>query len=465
MSAIAEITRVFWHGMNLHLWQTTVALAVVLVLARLLRNAPAKLHSCLWSAGLLKFFLPLPLLAPLTGWLLGQLGRAESVAEVAAVQTAWQVAWIVAEPWSHGSEAVVEPAGTSGTYYLVLTLMWLTVSLVLGCFWWSRSRRRENLVPSGAVGPGLRSKLAATAEHVGLPPERIFLTDSQVMPCVLGLRHATLVLPRRAAEQLNFEELHAIFAHETAHMRRRDVVRAAFQRAAVLLFFFYPPLWLVLRRLNRSAELACDELVLDSGLPAETYAAALAKTLRLGLFPQHLPALSGGGSSFVSERLERICQPGRSIGMFRHKIAVLVGFLTIATLSLLPIADLELAAADSQEPPSGSEAVHLALASPQDPVRVGEGEAVEEPEVTHKVEPAYPDEAKRNRLQGAVVVEVLVNEEGLVQEAKVVKSVDDAPMLSDSALEAIRQWEFKPTLVDGTAVKVLFTITVRYRLQ
>ncbi len=465
MSTTVGLMQAFWHGMILHLWQTTLALAIVLVLARLLRNAPAKLHSRLWSAGLLKFFLPLPLLAPLTGWLLGQFGQAESIAEVAAVRTAWQAVWIVAEPWSKSSEAVVEPAGTSGTSYLVLTLLWLTVSLALGYFWWSRSHRRGDLVPAGAVGPVLRAKVAATAEHVGLPPDRVFLTDSQVMPCVLGLRHATLVLPRRAAEQLSLAELRSIFAHETAHMRRWDVVRAVIQRAAVLIFFFYPPLWLVLRRLNQSAELACDELVLESGLAAETYAAALAKTLRLGLFPHHLPALSGGGSSFVSERLERIRQPGRTIGMFRHKIAVLVGFVVIAILSLLPIADLDLATAEIPPSLTGPESISPASTGPQAPVRVGEGEGMEKPEATHEVDPAYPDEARRAGLQGVVVVEVTINEEGLVQDARVIESVDDAPMLSESALEAIRQWKFEPTMVDGTAVKVLFSITVRYRLQ
>jgi TonB family protein len=463
VSTIVGLMQAFWHGMTLHLWQTTLALAVVVLLARLLRNAPAKLHSCLWSAGLLKFFLPLPLLAPLTGWLLGQFGRAEAIAEVDAVRTAWQAAWIVAEPWSQSHAVVIAPTGTRGASYLVLTILWLIASVALGLVWWSRSRRRGDLLPAGVVGAELRSKVAATAEQVGLPPERVFLTDSQVMPCVMGLRRAKLVLPRRAAEQLNLSELRAIFAHETAHMRRWDVARAVLQRAAVLIFFFYPPLWLVLRRLNRSAELACDELVLDSEIPAETYAAALAKTLRLGLFPHHLPALSGGGPSFVSERLERICQPGRNIGMFRHKIALVAGFLAIATLSVLPLADPDLAVADMPMPLAAPESLAPTLSAAQDPIRIHEG--MEEPEVTHKVDPAYPDEAKRAGLQGEVMVEVIIDENGLVQEAKVVEAIEDAPMLSEAALVAIRQWEFAPTMVDGAAAKVLFTITVRFRLH
>jgi TonB family protein len=311
----------------------------------------------------------------------------------------------------------------------------------------------------------LLSKVAETAEQVGFPPERVLLTDSQVMPCVVGLRRATLVLPRRAAEQLKLSELRSIFAHEAAHMRRWDVARTVLQRVAVLIFFFYPLLWLVLRQLNRSAELACDELVLDSEIPAETYAAALAKTLRLGLFPHHLPALGGGGSSFVSERLERIRQPGRTIGMLRHKIAVVAGFFTIAALSVLPLAKVDVATANTPVSPAGTESITPAPSAAQDPVRISEREEVQEPEVIHKVDPAYPDEARRAGLQGEVVVEVIIDEEGLVEEAKVVAAVEDAPVLGKAAVDAIRQWKFTPAEIDGAAVKVISTISVRFRLQ
>ncbi len=151
--------------------------------------------------------------------------------------------------------------------------------------------------------------------------------------------------------------------------------------------------------------------------------------------------------------------------MFRHKIAVAAGFFAIATLSVLPLADLDLAAAETPVSPAGPESVAPAFSAAQDPVRVRDVEGMEKPEVTHKVDPAYPDEARRAGLQGAVVLEVIVDQQGLVEEAKVVEAIEDAPMLSDEAIDAIRQWEFTPTKVDGAAVKVLFSITVRFRLH
>jgi hypothetical protein len=102
LTTFVELAQAFWHGMALHLWQTTLALSMAFALVGLLRSTPAGLHSRLWTAGLLKLFLPLPLLAPLTRWVVGQLDRAEVIVEVDAVRTAWQTIWFMAEPWPQG---------------------------------------------------------------------------------------------------------------------------------------------------------------------------------------------------------------------------------------------------------------------------------------------------------------------------------------------------------------------------
>ena len=48
----------FWHGMIVHLWQTTIVLALILVIERMLRGAPSRVSHALWSVGLAKIFLP-----------------------------------------------------------------------------------------------------------------------------------------------------------------------------------------------------------------------------------------------------------------------------------------------------------------------------------------------------------------------------------------------------------------------
>jgi protein TonB len=78
------------------------------------------------------------------------------------------------------------------------------------------------------------------------------------------------------------------------------------------------------------------------------------------------------------------------------------------------------------------------------------------------VDPVYPDLARRAGVRGVVRIECLVDREGRVAEARVVRGV---PLLDAAALEAVRQWRYRPTLLNGVAVPVLMTVTVRFELR
>jgi TonB family protein len=72
---------------------------------------------------------------------------------------------------------------------------------------------------------------------------------------------------------------------------------------------------------------------------------------------------------------------------------------------------------------------------------------------------AYPPDALAAGVDGTVVAEILVNEAGIVSDARVLKSV---PPLDDAALKAVREWRYDPTIVDGKAVPVRMTVTVSF---
>ena len=72
---------------------------------------------------------------------------------------------------------------------------------------------------------------------------------------------------------------------------------------------------------------------------------------------------------------------------------------------------------------------------------------------------AYPADALAAGIDGAVVAEILVNEAGIVSDARVLKSI---PPLDDAALKAVREWRYDPTIVDGKAVPVKMTVTVSF---
>jgi TonB family protein len=94
------------------------------------------------------------------------------------------------------------------------------------------------------------------------------------------------------------------------------------------------------------------------------------------------------------------------------------------------------------------------------PYRVG-GD-VKAPVVVSRVEPVYPEEAKKARISGIVILEVLVSAEGRITQTKLLKPL---PYGLDAAAEAaVMQWTFRPGTLNGVPVEVLFNLIVNLRV-
>jgi TonB family protein len=91
------------------------------------------------------------------------------------------------------------------------------------------------------------------------------------------------------------------------------------------------------------------------------------------------------------------------------------------------------------------------------------GDSVERPKIIKKVNPIYPEEAKKNLVQGVVVLEVITDEQGNVAEAKVVKS--DSSLLNQASVDAVKQWKYEPMMSKGKPVRLSFQVTLTYRLR
>ena len=91
-------------------------------------------------------------------------------------------------------------------------------------------------------------------------------------------------------------------------------------------------------------------------------------------------------------------------------------------------------------------------------VRVGG--AVRNPVKIKNVAPEYPAVAKSARVGGTVQVELTVDPEGKVADARVVKSV---PLLDQAALDAVKQWEYTPTRIKGVAAPVILNVAIDFR--
>ncbi len=98
---------------------------------------------------------------------------------------------------------------------------------------------------------------------------------------------------------------------------------------------------------------------------------------------------------------------------------------------------------------------------PEGPILVG-GD-VKPPERVYSPQPAYTEIARRARVQGVVIVQAIIDKQGNVTNVKVLKGL---PMgLEEAAVDAIKQWKFKPATLNGKPVTVYYNLTVNFKLQ
>lgn len=97
-------------------------------------------------------------------------------------------------------------------------------------------------------------------------------------------------------------------------------------------------------------------------------------------------------------------------------------------------------------------------------VRWEEGSGLTEPRAVEKAPPSYPEEAQKERVQGAVVLEATIATDGRVSETAVVEDPD--ARLTAAAREAVAKWRFEPARdAKGNPVAVRYRVTVAFKLQ
>ncbi len=85
------------------------------------------------------------------------------------------------------------------------------------------------------------------------------------------------------------------------------------------------------------------------------------------------------------------------------------------------------------------------------------------PKLIKKVDPVYPPEARQAGIEGTVILEATIDIQGKVTNIKVLKGEND--LLNKAGIEALRQWEYEPAIVDGKPLQFVITITMRFALN
>jgi protein TonB len=97
---------------------------------------------------------------------------------------------------------------------------------------------------------------------------------------------------------------------------------------------------------------------------------------------------------------------------------------------------------------------------PTGPIRVGGN--VQAARIVNRVQPVYPPLARQTRISGTVRLHAIISKDGTIQQLEVISG---HPLLQQAALDAVRQWRYQPTLLNGEPVEVDTTIDVIFSLN
>jgi protein TonB len=86
---------------------------------------------------------------------------------------------------------------------------------------------------------------------------------------------------------------------------------------------------------------------------------------------------------------------------------------------------------------------------------------VAEGSLLYRVEPEYPEEARRQQIQGSVVLDVRIDRDGAIQE---VKLLSGQPLLAEAAIAAVKQWRLKPRTLQGHPVEMQTRVILNFRM-
>ncbi len=219
-------------------------------------------------------------------------------------------------------------------YLLGVTLASLRPLLGL---WGIAHLRRTCVDVPDAPALGVLADCAAALKLKRLP--RLCRADVPV-PMTWGWRRPVVLLPLGSGDWPE-GRLHSVLLHEMAHVKRRDWLSHRLADLACALYWFHPLVWLTARRLRAESEIACDDLVLASGIPAPDYARHLldiAQALPPTSRPPQSAAIAMAQTSRIKGRITMILdktQSRRAVTRRALLIALIPSAAALLTLAAL----------------------------------------------------------------------------------------------------------------------------------
>jgi TonB family protein len=257
-------------------------------------------------------------------------------------------------------------------------------------------------------------------------------------PLTWGILKPAIILPAYMREWTG-EPLDMVMRHEQAHIERHDWFWQTLTRVVAAAFWFHPLVWIADAALRREAETAADNRVLAEGTAAVDYAQQLLSVARCIQAPTPAAAVAMVRKPKLETRVRQILDAKRNRS--RAGISARIAIALIAAALLIPL---------------------TAIGQDDKVYKIGEP-GLTPPSVISKTEPQYTPEAKDQKVQGTVVMRMVIDRDGIAQDIAVVQSLDEG--LDQSAVDAVSHWHFAPAKKDGKPVRVFATIEVNFRLN
>jgi len=147
---------------------------------------------------------------------------------------------------------------------------------------------------------------------------------------------------------------------------------------------------------------------------------------------------------------------------------------SVNTAQLNPVVPASNAGTDPNAQPAQVKPIETEQPQPEpEPEKpaVIEGQVVDltpdvvKPELVNRVNPSYPRLAQQKKVEGTVIISILVSENGDVSDARVLREAGGSSGLNEAALSAVRKWKFRPGVKEGKRVKVWMTYPIVFKLQ
>ena len=422
------------------LWEVPLVFAAAWVAARIVRRTGAQMEHRVWVCALvLQALLPacrLRLSDPLREiWSLVWRGAGR---DAAAGET--HVGISTGAAYAHGVLRLPPTALLSVAVVYGCSLLYFAIRLSWGL--WKTGimqRQAEHVMLAGAA----EQTWERYCKVFGIDGTHVAQSPMISGPVTVGVWRRVLLLPPKFLEQISEGDMEAVMAHECAHMRRRDYLKNMLYNLLSLPVKYHPALWFTYSRMAESREMVCDAMAAEAVVGRERYARSL---LRLAsMVANRTPARTLHAIGiFDANTFERRVM---KLTSRRVEIAGTRRIAIVAACVMVGVATCASALALRMEVRSGAAAQPVNNANKTD----GPDE-ITYPVLVYQTQPVYPAQAKadKNTLNGSCVVSMTVDEEGVPTDLHIVKSL--RADYDQSALDAVREWRFKPAQKNGRPV-------------